>query len=338
MKQPSPETANFLHTLSVLKQNKIPMSVRGRPLQKIDFIVNCKDSVDDVLDALESNTVYKGSISIKAPEFTDVHGLSIANIIKKNTLTELYIENIKNPFSDRVCVNIGEALSMNTTLKTLSMYLNVGTIAPINLMKFLNNPNSNLCSIGYLKITKKLFEAFTEYLNKESKLKEINFYYDPLEEVNLLYEKEIPDDVKDAFAFRIENESNVTNVNIIPRNKEYQVDINEKLTNDIDVILKTLQFSCEIVKKEQESEIDIEKVFTEQNEVIDSIIEKIDRPDGKELKHSIVSVRSYLDRAIGESLNQALYDLDVQRERCPDKKELFTPEGSLSFVAKDLNK
>ena len=58
--------------------------------------------------------------------------------------------------------------------------------------------------------------------------------------------------------------------------------------------------------------------------------------EGKELKNSIVSIRSYLDRAIGESLNQALYDLEVQRERFPEKKELFTAKGSIRYVAQYL--
>ena len=48
------------------------------------------------------------------------------------------------------------------------------------------------------------------------------------------------------------------------------------------------------------------------------------------------SVRSYLDRVIGESLNQALYDLEVQRERRPDKTELFTANGSIKFISQYL--
>ena len=122
----------------------------------------------------------------------------------------------------------------------------------------------------------------------------------------------------------------------LTRKEKFIPDINEKLTNDIDIINKTLQFSCEIVKKEKDSQIFIDKIFAAQNKVIDSILEKIDRKEGKELKNSIVSVRSYLDRAIGESLNQALYDLEVQRERFPEKKELFTAKGSIRYVAQYL--
>ena len=78
--------------------------------------------------------------------------------------------------------------------------------------------------------------------------------------------------------------------------------------------------------------MDTDKNFKEQNKFIDNILEKIDREEGKEKQNIIVSVRSYLDRVIGESLNKALYDLEVQRERKPDKKELFTSNGSIKFI------
>ena len=91
-----------------------------------------------------------------------------------------------------------------------------------------------------------------------------------------------------------------------------------------------------IVNKEKKSVIRTEEVFTKQNKYIDRILETIDRDEGKREKNSIVSIRSYLDRAIGESLNQALYDLEVQRERFPDKKELFTAKGSIRYVAQYL--
>ena len=54
------------------------------------------------------------------------------------------------------------------------------------------------------------------------------------------------------------------------------------------------------------------------------------------MKNSIVSIRSYFDRVIGESLNRALYDLGVQRERFPNNKELFNAKGSIRYVAQYL--
>jgi hypothetical protein len=40
-----------------------------------------------------------------------------------------------------------------------------------------------------------------------------------------------------------------------------------------------------------------------------------------------------LKRTIGELLNNALYELEIQRERNPDKDEFFTAKGSIKFVA-----
>ena len=39
---------------------------------------------------------------------------------------------------------------------------------------------------------------------------------------------------------------------------------------------------------------------------------------------------------MGEVLNNALYELEIRRERDPNNEELFTAEGSIKFVAKFL--
>ena len=85
--------------------------------------------------------------------------------------------------------------------------------------------------------------------------------------------------------------------------EHFPEEINEKLSDEIDVICKTLDFSSKIVKRRKNAEIIIEPIFVGQNKVIDAIIQTIDRDEGKKLKNSIVSIRSYLDRVIGESLN-----------------------------------
>ena len=59
-------------------------------------------------------------------------------------------------------------------------------------------------------------------------------------------------------------------------------------------------------------------------------------PEYNSQKNSIVSIRSYLNRTIGELLNNALYVLDIQRERNPDDMELKTAKGSIKFIAKYL--
>ena len=224
----------------------------------------------------------------------------------------------------------------NTSLEQFLCYLDVGEIAPVHLIKFLTNSNSRLRVLGYLKITKKLFETFSEYLNKGSRLNVLNFYYKPLEEVNLLYKKEIEQDVLDNLSNKIQTDSYILDVNVYANPKDYQKDINENLTKDINEIIETLKFSANIVRNKQKSKLDTDKEFIKQNKFIDDILEKLDRAEGKSGQNNIVSVRSYLDRVIGESLNQALYDLEVQRERSPDKKELFTANGSIKFISQYL--
>ena len=144
---------------------------------------------------------------------------------------------------------IGDALEKNTSLIKFGCFLDVGDNSPVHLIKFLTNPNSKLRALKHLKITKKLFETFSQYLNKGSKLNKIKFYYEPLKEVNLLYKKEIDKDVLDNLANKIETNSYIVDVNIIPNPSEFQKDINEKLTKDIQEIIETLKFSANIVEK-----------------------------------------------------------------------------------------
>lgn len=66
------------------------------------------------------------------------------------------------------------------------------------------------------------------------------------------------------------------------------------------------------------------------------IREKLDQIKEKNIRNSSISIRSYLNRTIGELLNNALYELEIQRERNPDKEELFTAKGSIRFVAQFL--
>ena len=330
------KTKRLLHDINILAENKIPLDTKGNLPDSLLFQIDDVNHLNLLLNAMEKNTSYKGNLAINSTKFDDNLGLKISNIIKNNSLTALTIWNRNHPFSDRVSMIIGEALEKNTSLKYFVCFLDVDELSPIRLVKFLTNENSDLKSFGYLKLTKKLCETVTEYLNNKSKLSVLNFYYVPFKEINLLYEKEVPDDVVSNFADKIENDSNIIDVNVLPLDEKYEKDINEKLTNDIDIFSQTLKYSCAIVNKEKKSVIRTEEIFTKQNKYIDKILETIDRDEGKKEKNSIVSIRSYLDRAIGESLNQALYDLEVQRERFPDKKELFTAKGSIRYVAQYL--
>ena len=326
----------LMHDVKILAENKIPLDIKGNQPNSLLFQIDDIEHLTELLIAMENNNTFKGNLQIISNKFTDNLGLKLAKIISNNSLRSISIDNKNKPFSDRVACVIGDALEKNTSLEQFSCYLDVGDIAPVHLIKFLTNPNSKLKIFGYLKITKKLFETFSQYLNKGSKLKVLNFYYEPLKQVNLLYKKEIEQDVLDNLANKIETNSYIFDVNVIPNPSEFQKDINEKLTKDIQEIIETLKFSANIVEKKQKSVLDTDKKFKEQNRFIDNILEKIDREEGKKGQNYIVSVRSYLDRVIGESLNQALYDLEVQRERAPDKKELFTAKGSIKFIAQYL--
>ena len=326
----------LLHDVKILAENRIPLDIKGNLPSSLLFQIEDINNLTELLEAMEKNNTFKGNLNITSKKFTDNLGLKLAKIISNNSLTSLIINNKNKPFSDRVACIIGDALEKNTSLELFYCFFNVGEIAPVHLIKFLTNPKSNLKHFGYLKITKKLFETFSQYLNKGSKLKGIKFYYEPLKEVNLLYKKEIEQDVLDNLAKNIETNSYINNVDIIPNPSEFKEDINEKLTKDIHEIIETLKFSASIVEKKFNSSLNTDKKFLEQNRFIDNILEKIDREEGKKDQNKIVSVRSYLDRVIGESLNQALYDLEVQRERAPDKKELFTANGSIKFIAQYL--
>ena len=326
----------LLHDVKILAENRIPLDIKGNLPSSLLFQIEDINNLTELLEAMEKNNTFKGNLNITSKKFTDNLGLKLAKIISNNSLTSLIINNKNKPFSDRVACIIGDALEKNTSLELFYCFFNVGEIAPVHLIKFLTNPKSNLKHFGYLKITKKLFETFSQYLNKGSKLKGIKFYYEPLKEVNLLYKKEIEQDVLDNLAKNIETNSYINNVDIIPNPSEFKEDINEKLTKDIHEIIETLKFSASIVEKKFNSSLNTDKKFLEQNRFIDNILEKIDREEGKKDQNKIVSVRSYLVRVIGESLNQALYDLEVQRERAPDKKELFTANGSIKFIAQYL--
>ena len=322
--------------VQILAENKIPLDIKGNHPNFLLFQIDNIQHLNELLDALEKNNSFKGNLEIRSNKFTDNLGLKIAKIISNNSLRSLVIINDTKPFSDRVACVIGDTLENNTSLEQFLCYLDIGEISPVHLIKFLTNPNSRLKVLGHLKITKKLFETFSEYLNKGSKLNSLNFYYKPLDEVNLLYKKEIEQNVLDNLSNKIQTDSYILDVNIKANPEEYKKDINEKLTKDINEIIETLKFSANIVRNKQKSILDTDKKFLEQNKFIDNILEKIDREEGKSGQNYIVSVRSYLDRVIGESLNQALYDLEVQRERSPDKKELFTAIGSIKFISQYL--
>ena len=78
-------------------------------------------------------------------------------------------------------------MKYNNNLKSLNIFLNIEEYSSQHLVQFLVNENSSLENISFLKLNKKIFETFAKYMNKESKLKKIGFYFEPLEFHDLLY-------------------------------------------------------------------------------------------------------------------------------------------------------
>lgn len=99
---------------------------------------------------------------------------------------------------------------------------------------------------------------------------------------------------------------------------------------------ENFKFSCEINRRIESEKIDIEYIYSTENNKMKNIIENLTSLQQKDVKNSVISVRSYLNRTIGELLNNALYELEIQRERKPDKTELFTAKGSIAFISQFL--
>mmetsp|Transcript_34397 Transcript_34397/g.35700 ORF Transcript_34397/g.35700 Transcript_34397/m.35700 type:complete len:422 (+) Transcript_34397:3-1268(+) len=111
---------------------------------------------------------------------------------------------------------------------------------------------------------------------------------------------------------------------------------NVELREDIEKINTTFDFACGLNSDKKKHSTKIEKMFNEESMKMCKIIENLNLPEFNKDKNSIVSIRSYLNRTIGELLNKALYELDIQRERHPEDIELRTAKGSIKFIAKYL--
>jgi len=179
----------ILDQIKFLNQNKIPKNHKGDELTKLSFIINEYELLDQLLEALIFNNTFKGEIIIKSNKFTDESGFKISKIIANDNLTFLKIDNQTFPFTDKTAIKIGDALQNNANLKSLDIFLNVENFSPDHLIKFLVNQNSSLEKLSFLKLNKKFFNVFSNYMNKNSKLKILGFYFEPLKFHDLLYGK-----------------------------------------------------------------------------------------------------------------------------------------------------
>jgi hypothetical protein len=260
--------------LHFFKRNLNPLDKKGNEYQRLHYVIEDHKILIDFFDALLMNNSYKGELIIDSIYYDDNIGYKISEIIKNNNLTKLKIGNRSKPFSDRISKMIGEALENNTNLKSLEIFLNIESLSPLHICKFLKNPDSNLENFCYLKLNKSLFEYFSKYLSKKSKLKTLGFYYEPLKYIDLLYESSVDKETYHNLADQIQNDSNILQVNVIPLFEDYQADINTKLTEDIHELKETLSFSCEINKTEMLKDINIEKTYEEENRKMSSIMYK----------------------------------------------------------------
>jgi hypothetical protein len=261
-----------LEHINLFKNNKNPLNAKGDPLLLLFYVIDDSSVLQKFFDVLIENSSYKGSIKVSSKNFDDTIGYKIAKVIERNNLSTLIIENREKPFSDRVAKLIGDALEFNTNLVTLEVFLKVEELSPIHLCKFLQNPESNLENLYNLKLNKNLFESFTLYLTKNSKLKNLGFYYEPLQYVDLLYEPEIDKESYHKLADKIQNESHITSVEIIPLFDNFDREINEKLYDYIKELSETLKFSCNINRKDHSSSMNIEATYEEENNRMKNIM------------------------------------------------------------------
>lgn len=182
-------TKYILEQIKNLNENKIPRNHKGDEEVNLTFTIEEYDLLNNLLDSLMKNNTFKGSLVIKSTKFDDRLGYKISKIIENDNLSYIKIDNQTKPFSDKIGIKIGDALKYNNNLKSLNIFLNIEDYSPDHLVQFLVNENSSLENISFLKLNKKFFETFAKYMNKESKLKKIGFYFEPLEFHDLLYGK-----------------------------------------------------------------------------------------------------------------------------------------------------
>jgi hypothetical protein len=179
----------ILDQIKVLSENKIPKNHKGDLLSKLSFNIEEYDLLDKLLDAFIVNKTFKGDLFIRSTKFDDKLGYKLSKIIENDNLSYLKVDNRTFPFTDKIGIKIGDALKNNCNLKALDLFLCIDNYSSDHLVQFLVNEKSSLERLSFLKLNKKFFEIFANYMNKENKLKTIGFYFEPLEFHDLLYGK-----------------------------------------------------------------------------------------------------------------------------------------------------
>ena len=82
----------------------------------------------------------------------------------------------------------------------------------------------------------------------------------------------MPEDVFTNFADKIENNSNIINIEMIPIIKKFDPEINDKLVDDVERMLETLLFSCKINIKKHGEVSEIHTIYNSQNAKMNKIM------------------------------------------------------------------
>lgn len=258
--------------INYLNKNLNPLDKKGEEYKSLHYSIDDYNILNSLFDSLVLNTSFKGDLLIDSKVFDDNIGYKVSKMIGNNILSSLTIGNRTKPFSDRVAKEIGEALSSNTRLTSLEIFLDVGELSPLSLCKFLNNANSLLQSISFLKINKDLINLLSENFKFNSILKSIKFFYEPMRYIDLCYTPEVEKDVYNKFADAVQNHSNIIQTDIIPLFENFDMEINKKLTEDVNLMIETLKFSCESNLNRIDSKIEIDKLFNRENNKMNMIM------------------------------------------------------------------
>lgn len=359
--------------IQIFSQNKIPKNNKGEEYECLEYVIESSDMITSFFDSILLNSRFKGKLKVSSTSniFSDLIGYKISQIIEKNNLSAIEVNNKDTPFSDKVSMFIGNALRTNTGLSILSLYMRIGELSKSHIFQFILNEKSNLTKISKLLFTQDLISDFLDlkqHLSSSCKLRKIEFFIEPFTELNLHYDNIIKTttfeeflDFIQKFEFLeevridkwyevsddIEKNSNV----LINKNSPYSIpllvendydytqfiEFNNYLFEDVNKLNTSFAYACLINKEKHKDKTDIHSIYKLENDRMEKIIKGLNLDDtSKTEKNSIVSIRSYLNKTIGELLNRALYELDIQRERHPENSELITANGSIKFIASFL--
>lgn len=264
--------------ISILSKNKVPKDLDANEYSSLEYHVEDNKTIEQLFEALTANERFSGDLVLGykySSQMNDYIGYKVSQLIEKNKLTSITILNREHPFSDRISKHIGDSLRRNTSLRRLNVYLEIDELSQNHIPLFLTNSESNLEEISCLKVNPKLLQKLSSYMSNSSedpKLRKIFFYYEPFTEINLLYKDIIEPEIYQEFADKIQSNSRIIEASISPWFDDFNQEWNACLSADVDKINETFLFSCNINKENEDQVIDIEKIYSEENNKLTRIM------------------------------------------------------------------